>query len=127
MSVPVPIDELLAVVQKYEAVPLALTVDDDGRARAAAVRIEWPDHDEEQRRIAVLHCGHRTTASAQSRPLVSLIWPAPAGERFALLVDGRVTGVELDPPPADPAKSRTPGGRVTLELESAILHVMQRH
>ena len=59
------------------------------------------------------------------RPLVSLLWPAPPGERFALLVDGEATATAMDPEPAEPAAGRRPkpGGVVTVQATGAILHV----
>ena len=124
MSTGISLDRLPELAAARAAVPLALSVDDDGRARASAVRAEWPAGG--GGRIVVLHVGAHTARNAQRRPLISVIWPEGRGEEMALLLDGRVTGIDLDPPPPDLARTRKPGGRLTLEVESAMLHVVRR-
>ena len=47
-----------------------------------------------------------------------VLWPAPPGERFALLVDGRATATEPD---ADPRE----GGYIDVEALGAMLHVVE--
>jgi hypothetical protein len=54
---------------------------------------------------------------------VSLLWPAPPGERFALLVDGEVTATEPDPPTDGGGKV---GGVIRIRATSGILHVVDR-
>ena len=127
MSVKVELDRLLEVAEGFGTVPMLLTTDDDGRPRASAVSIVW---DGEDLRI---RAGHRSVANAAVRPLVSLLWPAPPGERFALLVDGEVTGTEPDPVPAEgdtePASTGRrpkPGGQVMVRARSGILHAVGR-
>ncbi len=126
MSVKVELDRLLEVAEGFGTVPMLLTTDDDGRPRASAVSIVW---DGEDLRI---RAGHRSVANAAVRPLVSLLWPAPPGERFALLVDGEVTGTEPDPVPDDegqaapPGRRPKPGGQVVVRARSGILHAVGR-
>ena len=113
MTEQVELDRLLEVASGFGTVPLVLTVDDGGRPRASAVAVAWDGT------TARVRAGRRSVANAAVRPLVSLIWPAPPGERFALLVDGEVTAAEPD---ADPKS----GGFVTLEVTHAMLHVVDR-
>lgn len=113
MSVRVELEKLLEVAAGFGTVPMLLTCDADGRPRAAAVSVAWDGV------VARVRAGHRSVANAAERPLVSLLWPAPPGERFALLVDGTATASEPD----DDARA---GGYVTVEAQGAILHVVER-
>jgi hypothetical protein len=113
MTLKVELDKLREVVEGFGTVPMVLTVDDDGRPRAAAVSVTWLADG----LSAGVRAGRRSLANAAVRPLVSLLWPAPAGERLALLIDGRATATEPD---ADPRE----GGLINLVAGSAILHVV---
>jgi hypothetical protein len=104
---------------------LLLSVDDSGRPRAAVAAVTW------DAAVASVHVGHRSLANAQARPLVTLLWPAPAGGRFALIVDGEALDVRVDPP-SEPGsgsasdsgrRRRKAGGTITVRATSAILHV----
>jgi hypothetical protein len=67
--------------------------------------------------------------NAAVRPLVSLLWPAPQGERFALLVDGEVAGTEPDEVPdgaPEGGRRSKPGGYVVVRPSSGILHVVTK-
>ncbi len=116
MSVKVELPRLLEVAAGFATVPLLLTTDADGRPRASAVSVTWQDE------VATVRAGHRSLANAAERPLVSLLWPAPPGERFALLVDGTVEGTATDPTDT----GGKAGGVVTLRATRAILHVVDR-
>jgi hypothetical protein len=116
MSVGVELEKLLQVAARFETVPLLLTADDNGRPRAAAVSVTW-DGD-----VATVRAGHRSVANAAQRSLVSLLWPAPPGQRFALFVDGTVEGTTSD---AAEQGSKA-GGYVTMRATKAILHVVDR-
>ena len=111
MSVRVELEKLLEVASGFGTVPMLLTVDVDGRPRASAVSVEFAGT------RARVRAGRRSVANAAERALVSLLWPAPPGERFALLVDGTAAAVEPD---ADPRA----GGWVTVEVSSGILHMV---
>jgi hypothetical protein len=77
--------------------------------------------------VATVRAGHRSVANAAERPLVSLLWPAPAGERFALLVDGEVAEVRPDDVPDDASgRAAKPGGFVVVRATGGILHVVAR-
>ena len=87
MSVKVELEKLLEVAAGFGTVPMLLTTDEDGRPRASAVSVSWDGV------TARVRAGRKSVANAAARPLVSLLWPAPPGERFALLVDGSVRPV----------------------------------
>src|SRR5690349_11425931 len=97
---------------------MLLTVDDDGRPRAAAVQVGWDGVH------AVVRAGRRSVANAAERPLVSLLWPAPAGERFALLVDGEVVTTEVTEQPDPATGGKGGGGTVMVRATSGILHAV---
>jgi hypothetical protein len=113
MTERVELDQLLQIAAGFGTVPMLLSVDRDGRPRASAVSVTWDGT------TARVRAGRRSLANAAERPLVSLLWPAPPGERFALLVDGEVTATE---PGADPRG----GGCVVLVALGAMLHVVDR-
>ena len=111
MTERVELDQLLDVAGGFGTTPMLLTTDPDGRPRAAAVSLTW------EGLTARVRAGRRSVANAGERALVSLLWPAPPGERFALLVDGTATATEPDDDPKA-------GGWVTFEVSTAILHVV---
>ncbi len=113
MSIEVELPQLLEVAGGFGTTPMLLSTDDDGRPRASVTALTWAGT------VATARTGRRSLANAGVRPLVSLLWPAPPGERFALLVDGTATGTTPD---ADPRE----GGYVTVEATRAILHVVER-
>ncbi len=115
MSVKVDLPKLLEVAARFETVPLLLTTDADGRPRASAVVVTWEEE------VGTIRAGHRSVANAGERPLVSLLWPAPPGQRFALFVDGSVEGTAPDP--AEPGTKA--GGYVTMRATKAVLHVVE--
>jgi hypothetical protein len=131
MSIAVELPELLSVAEGFGTVPMLLTSDPDGRPRAAATSISWDGV------VATARAGRHSMANAVQRPLVSLLWPAPPGERFALLVDGVVlatTPDDADEVPDDVSggpsdrEARTKrgraGGSVSIEATRAMLHVV---
>jgi hypothetical protein len=113
MSERVELEKLLSVASGFGTVPMFLTTDGDGRPRASAVSVEWDGT------VARVRAGRKSVANAVERSLVSLLWPAPPGERFALLVDGTVAATEPDPDPAA-------GGYVDVRATNGILHVVSR-
>jgi hypothetical protein len=114
MSVGVELEKLLQVAAGFETVPMLLTTDDNGRPRAAAVDVSWEGD------VATIRAGHRSVSNAAQRTLVSLLWPAPPGQRFALFVDGTVEGTAPDPTEG----GEKAGGFVTMRATRAVLHVV---
>lgn len=115
MTERVELERLLEVAAGFGTAPMLLTTDEDGRPRAAAVTVGWEGD------VAVVSAGRHSLRNAVARPLVGLLWPAPPGERFALLVDCEVVEVSR----ADPADERA-GGTIRAHATSAILHVVDR-
>lgn len=111
MTEKVELARLLEVASGFGTVPMLLSVDGDGRPRASAVSVTW------EGMTARVRTGRRSLANAAERPLVSLLWPAPPGGRFALFVDGEAAATAPD---ADPRE----GGYVLVEALGAILHVV---
>lgn len=122
MSLRVELEKLLEVAGRFGTAPMLLTVDDDGRPRAAAVSVSWDGVH------AMVRVGRRSLHNAAERSLVSLLWPAPAGERFALLVDGEVVTTEPEATPeaapTDGGHGKGGGGVVVVRATSGILHVV---
>ena len=132
MSEAVELDQLLEVAGRFGTTPMLLTTDADGRPRATAVTLEWDDDPVAagDARIAHVRAGNRTVTNAAVRPLVALLWPAPPGERFALLVDGEVVATTSDdvPPGAEPgSRAARVGGWVDVRPTNGILHVVAGH
>ncbi|MFN8074732.1 MAG: hypothetical protein U0Q15_04820 [Kineosporiaceae bacterium] len=143
MTTPAELSKLIEIAEGFGTVPMLLTVDGSGRPRAVAVRLGWLDADSAAttdsttaakdadagpdaapRRVAV-RVGHRSFANARERAEVTLLWPAPPGERFALLADATVRDCvpEAQPAPGGPGHAtHKPGGTLTLEIGFAILH-----
>jgi hypothetical protein len=114
VTLKVELEKLLEVAAGFRTVPMLLSTDDDGRPRASAVGLTWDGTE------ATVRAGHRSLRNAEQRPLVSLLWPAPVGERFALFVDGEATAVRRD------GAEQKSGGWVTFRATSAILHAVER-
>jgi hypothetical protein len=148
VSEAVELDQLLEVAGRFGTTPMLLTTDADGRPRAAAVTLEWDDDTDAPgadapgadapgadaaaggARIAHVRAGNRSLTNAAARPLVALLWPAPPGERFALLVDGEVVATTSDDAPAgvDPgSRAARVGGWVDVRPTNGILHVVAGH
>jgi hypothetical protein len=85
MSIAVEIDELRTQMEAFPDDAFLVTVGDDGRPHTVAVRPGWAG---DELRVPA---GRTSRANAQSRPLVSLLWPAVAGDEFSLIVDATVS------------------------------------
>jgi hypothetical protein len=95
MSQPVDVTELADQLRHYDFAYL-LTVTDDRRAHAVAVRptLDGPV-------LQVDGLGRRTRENVDARPDVSLVWPPYEPGGYSLIVDGRAAlrdaGLELTP------------------------------
>ena len=67
---------------------------------------------------AMVAAGRKSLRNAGERPLVGLLWPAPPGDRFALLVDGEAVTTA--------ATDERGAGTVVVRATSGILHVVQQ-
>lgn len=82
MSVPVPLDELPAVVERFGRRPYIVTVGIDGRPRATSIEVTWHEN------LLMTGAGRRTTENVIANEQVALLWPAPSPGEHALIVDG---------------------------------------
>jgi Pyridoxamine 5'-phosphate oxidase len=85
-----------------------VTVGGDGRPHVVSVQV---DRDGER---LTMPAGRTTRANLAARPAATLLWPAPAGADYSLLVDG--TADDVSPGEASGE------GPVTIVPASAILH-----
>ncbi|HET9657604.1 MAG TPA: hypothetical protein VFP72_19795 [Kineosporiaceae bacterium] len=123
MTLAVELERLLEVASGFGTVPMLLSTDENGRPRASAVSVTWDGT------VASVRAGRRSLSNAAVRPLVSLLWPAPAGQRFALLVDGEAVDVRPDDAAeagSDGGTAEKSGGLVTVQVTKAMLHVVDR-
>lgn len=87
-----------------------VTVGGDDRPHVVAVTVRWRDD------VLVTDAGRTTTANVEQRPDVTLLWPAPPGSGYSLIVDGRGRSMSGEGPGnlgIDPLKAvlhRTPEG-----------------
>lgn len=88
MSVAVAIDALKDKVAEFGRTPFLVTVGADGRAHVVSVRA---DVDAANLRVSA---GRTSRANAGTNPSVTLLWPAPAGGPYSLIVDGEVDRVD---------------------------------
>ena len=82
MSVPVTLEELASRVSEYGPVAHLVSVNDDGTPHVTSVTVGWSG---DELRVGA---GKRTGANAAARPGLSLLWAAPAGQPYSLIVDG---------------------------------------
>ncbi len=82
MSVPVPLDELPAAIDRFGTNPYLVTVAADGRPRATSVVVTW------HRELLRVGAGRRTSENVAANDAVALLWPAPKPGEHALIVDG---------------------------------------
>ena len=91
MSVRVDLDRLAEELADHGPAAFLVTVGEDGAPRTTSVLVEGD--------AAGLRCGvgRHSAANAETRPQVSLLWPAGPGQEYALIVDGSATvnGEEL--------------------------------
>lgn len=93
MSVPVPLDQLAAVLARRSNVAYLLTVSDDGRTHCVASAVEWLGDE------LVVPAGGTSVRNAGARGHVVLLSPPPAGlaapgpddDGYSLIVDAEVT------------------------------------
>lgn len=88
MSIPVPLEQLVTVLDEYGSAAYLLTTGADGRPRAVSVLVRLAGGE------LVMAAGTRTIGNARAEPLVGLLWPPPEPGAHTLIVDGeaRVTG-----------------------------------
>ena len=90
MSVPVPLDQLRAEIDRLGHAAYFLTTGSDARPHCVAVIVGWAGDE-----LAVAP-GNTTVRNAAERPHVSLLWPAPAPGEYSLIVDGEATATRAN-------------------------------
>jgi Pyridoxamine 5'-phosphate oxidase len=98
-------DELAARAEERGPIAYLVTTGDGG-PHVVAVTVTWGDDGE----LAV-PAGRHTADNAAARPVVSLVWPAPPGQGYSLIVDGaaRVEAGQLAIRPTRAVLHRVPG------------------
>ncbi len=110
MSIPVPLD---ALANEAATRPLCylLTVSDDERPHAVAVRPHFDGHE------IVARAGRRSSTHVQARPMASLLFPPTHADGYSLIVDAAVASVMADPSAGSPDDHQ-----VRLRPTRALLH-----
>jgi hypothetical protein len=109
MTIPVELSALGERIDEYGPVAFLATVDEVSRSHLVAVRARL------EAGTLVLRAGKRTRAYAAARPAVTLLWPAPPGCAYSLIVDGEA---HL------PGGTDEPVGPIAVVPTGAILHAM---
>jgi len=91
VSVAVDLSALAERVDEYGPIAYLVTVSAEGLPHVVSVTVGW-DGDEHQH--LVVGAGRHTAANVGDHPTVTLLWPAPPGGAYGLIVDGqaRVNG-----------------------------------
>jgi hypothetical protein len=107
MSITVDLHELRDVAAHQAPFAYLLTVSDDRRPHAVAIRPEVGDAE------ITLEAGRSSCANAAARPDVSLLWPPLTHDDYSLIVDGQavVDGSSVRLVPTRAVRHRpAPGG-----------------
>ena len=113
MSIAVDLSALAERVEEYGPIAYLVTVSAEGLPHVVSVTVAW---DGDDRRRLVVGAGRHTAANVADNPTVTLLWPAPPGGAYGLIVDGqaRVDGegadATLDIGPTAAVLHRTPAG-----------------
>jgi hypothetical protein len=95
MSIAVDLHELREIAAQQAPFAYLLTVSDDGRPHAVAIRPEVGE------RAVTFEAGSRSCANASARSDVSLLWPPLTHDDYSLIVDGHASvdgsAIRLDP------------------------------
>jgi hypothetical protein len=113
VSIAVDLSALAECVEEYGPVAYLVTVSADGLPHVVSVTVAWAGDDKQH---LVVGAGRHTSANVGAHPTVTLLWPAPAGTTYGLIVDGtaRVQGegaeATLAIGPTAAVLHRTPAG-----------------
>jgi len=83
VSIRVELAELAGKIEALDGTAYLVTVNSDGSPHIVSVVPRWDD-----RGNLTVDVGQRTFANADRHAGVTLLWPAPPGESYALIVDG---------------------------------------
>ena len=107
MSAPLDTASLAERIEEYGPIAHLVTVSADGAPHVVSVRVERRDGD------LVGGAGRHTAANAAARPGVTLLWAAPRGRHYSLIVDGTARSTTPDTVAVTPTRAvlhRTPEG-----------------
>lgn len=94
-------------IEDFGSIAHLVTVRSEGRPHVVSVRVRWDD------RRLVVTVGRTTSANVDQRPDVTVLWAAPPGGAYCLIVDGtaqRLSGPGLAIEPTAAVLHRTPEG-----------------
>ena len=113
MSIPVELAALAERIEEFGPIAYLVSVSAESLPHVVSVRVGWDDAS------LVVGAGRQTLANVESHPEVTLLWPAPAGSAYGLIVDGTARLLPDTTEPTlgiDPTKGvlhRTPEGDPT--------------
>lgn len=111
MSNPVATESLVERIEELGSIAYLVTVRPQGRPHVVSVPVRWDGNE-----LAV-PAGRRTSANVAAQPDVTLVWAAPPGRGYCLIVDGTARL------PAQPeAEEEQPEPMLLIEPTGAVLH-----
>jgi hypothetical protein len=103
MSVPVELEALADKVEEFGAGAYAVTADAQATCHVVSVRAVWQGDE------LVIGAGRHTSDNVTATGGVTLLWPAPLGEPYSLIVDGE-------------GRVETDGATIVVRPTRAVLH-----
>jgi hypothetical protein len=100
---PVPPVALAEQVDRFGDAAYAITADESGKGHVVSVTVTWRGDE------LVAGAGRRTSHNVEASGASTLLWPAPAGEPYSLIVDGD-------------ARVERERGQVVIRPTRAVLH-----
>lgn len=92
-------------IDDFGSIAHLVTVRSEGRPHVVSVRVRWDD------RRLVVAAGRTTSANVDQRPDVTVLWAAPPGGAYSLIVDGTARRL-----------SDAEGTALAIEPTAAVLH-----
>jgi hypothetical protein len=112
VSIAVELAELRQRVADHGPAALLVTVGDDGGPHVVSVEVALTDG------ALVAGAGRTTVGNVERRSAVTLVWPAPAGSDYCLLVDGAASVIAA----GEAASASAAGAQVVVAPSRAVLH-----
>jgi hypothetical protein len=107
VSVSVPLAALAEQVDRFGDMVYAITADERGKGHVVSVTVAWRGDE------LVVGAGRRTSHNVATTGTTTLLWPAPPGEPYSLIVDGDADVDEA-------------GAHVVIRPTRAVLHRVAR-
>ena len=113
VSIAVELSALAERVEEYGPIAYLVTVGGDSLPHVVSVTVTWGGADNGR---LVVGAGRHTSANVATNPVVTLLWPAPAGTAYGLIVDGKAEAIggdgeaQLAIAPTAAVLHRTPAG-----------------